>query len=134
MLVNLFYTNIIMVTFICCIYYTSTIGYIKSKTHYFWKKIMCFFTIFNYFLDIHILKLQRKNASLITYKDLGYENAQLHKQFVKGVVEVPFFPYTLFQVGVGTLIALTLFFYPFPLACSDGKEIYESKHLVLLNR
>lgn len=95
---------------------------------------MWFFTIFNYFLDIYILKLQKKNASLITYKGLGYENAQLHKQFVKGVVEVPFFPYTLFQVGVGALMALTLFFYPFPLACSDGKEVYESKHLAMLNR
>ena len=71
------------------------------------------------------------SQGLITYKGIGIQiSASITGQPVKGAIEVPLFPYALFQaiqVGTSTSTGLYLFPMPFCKNQAESQELYENQ-------
>ena len=64
------------------------------------------------------------SQGLITYKGIGIQiSASITGQPVKGAIEVPLFPYALFQaIQVGTSTSTGLLFVPIALLQEPGRK------------
>lgn len=71
------------------------------------------------------------SQGLISYKGIGIQiSTSTTGQPVKGAIEVPLFPYALFQASwVGTSISTGLYLFPLPFCKNQAErqELYENQ-------